>query len=162
GEWLGYAVDVSTGGNYYLELRAATNFDFPDSSYYVVVDEVKVTDFIVLPNTGGWDQYQWIGETTIALTAGTHLIKIVSVMPYFGLNSIRIASTAASRPYYGAPAAVRGWIEAEAFDAGGEGVGYHDTTPGNQGDSGFRDGEDVDIFVTNDQGSGSPYIVKNL
>ena len=29
--------------------------------------------------------------------------------------------------------AIPGTIQAEDFDAGGEGVGYHDTTPGNQG-----------------------------
>ncbi|MEN6341752.1 MAG: carbohydrate-binding protein [Methanospirillum sp.] len=39
---------------------------------------------------------------------------------------------------------VPGMIEAEAFDPGGEGVGYHDTTPGN-GFGACRTAEDVDI-----------------
>ena len=57
---------------------------------------------------------------------------------------------------------VPGTFEAEDFDQGGEGVGYHENTPGNQGDAGYRIGEDVDNFVTNDAQSGSPYIVKNF
>lgn len=43
------------------------------------------------------------------------------------------APTEASGPYLGTPAHVPGIIEAEAFDYGGEGVGYHDTSPGNSG-----------------------------
>ncbi|CAN0042673.1 unnamed protein product, partial [Hapterophycus canaliculatus] len=39
----------------------------------------------------------------------------------------------ASGPYLGDPAAVPGTIEAEEFDFGGEGVGYHDTSAGNSG-----------------------------
>jgi hypothetical protein len=162
GEWLAYTISVATSGNYDLELRAATNFDFPNSSYYVQVDGTNVSGIITLPDTGGWDQFQWIGKRTIALTAGTHLLKIVSVTPYFALNSIRITSTVASSPYFGTPTAVPGEFQAEAFDRGGEGVAYHDNSPGNQGDSGLRTGEDVDVFVSNDAGSGSPYIVKNF
>lgn len=36
-------------------------------------------------------------------------------------------------PYGGTPAPVPGTVEAELFDLGGEGAGYHDTTPGSQG-----------------------------
>jgi subtilisin family serine protease len=50
------------------------------------------------------------------------------------------------------PAAVPGLIEAENFDSGGEGVAYHDTTPGNLGGQ-YRAG-DVDIATTNDVGGG--------
>lgn len=43
------------------------------------------------------------------------------------------APTEAFGPYLGTVATIPGTIEAEAFDYGGEGVGYHDTTPGNSG-----------------------------
>lgn len=43
------------------------------------------------------------------------------------------APTAAFGPYLGEAAVVPGTIEAEAFDYGGEGVGYLETTPGNSG-----------------------------
>lgn len=35
------------------------------------------------------------------------------------------------QPYGGLPAKIPGTIQAEEFDLGGEGAGYHDTTPGN-------------------------------
>ncbi len=41
-------------------------------------------------------------------------------------------------------------IKAVRFDKGGEGVSYHDTTPGNNGDQpGFRSGENIDVDVSN-------------
>lgn len=55
-------------------------------------------------------------------------------------------------PYGGAPVALPGRIEAENFDLGGEGVGYHDTTSGNYGNK-YRN-TDVDITTTGDVGGG--------
>lgn len=49
-------------------------------------------------------------------------------------------------------------LEAENFDEGGEGVGYHDTSPLNQGGA-YRD-EGVDISATTDFGGG--YTVGNI
>ncbi|MFL5241582.1 MAG: carbohydrate-binding domain-containing protein [Gemmataceae bacterium] len=49
-------------------------------------------------------------------------------------------------------------IEAENFDRGGEGVAYHDTTPGNSGNAtGFRSSENinVDVAITSDVGGGN-------
>ena len=45
-----------------------------------------------------------------------------------------------------APVAAPGRIEAEDFTCGSEGVAYHDSTPGNQGTSSYRFGEDVDVW----------------
>lgn len=45
-----------------------------------------------------------------------------------------------------------GRIEAEAYGTGGEGVSYHDTTPGNSG--GACRGDDVDLAQTSDTGGG--------
>lgn len=43
------------------------------------------------------------------------------------------APTAPSGPFMGSVAVVPGTIEVEEFDYGGEGIGYHDTSPGNSG-----------------------------
>jgi hypothetical protein len=48
------------------------------------------------------------------------------------------------QPFRGQALTVPGRIEAEDFDRGGEGVGYHDTTPGDAGQLRWRE-EDVDI-----------------
>jgi hypothetical protein len=47
-------------------------------------------------------------------------------------------------PFTGAAVAMPGVIEAENFDKGGEGVAYHDASPGNSGGQ-YRLNEDVDI-----------------
>ena len=46
-------------------------------------------------------------------------------------------------------------VEAEAFDVGGNGVSYFDTTAGNAGDSNVRPGEDVELYATTDYAGGS-------
>jgi beta-glucanase (GH16 family) len=48
-------------------------------------------------------------------------------------------------PYLIQAAPVPGTIEFEDFDLGGEGVSYHDTTPENNGNAGFRESDGVDI-----------------
>lgn len=54
-------------------------------------------------------------------------------------------SGSAQSPFGGSPAAVPGTIKAADFDNGGEGVAYHDTTPGNQSASTYR-ATDVDMY----------------
>jgi hypothetical protein len=93
GEWLVYTVNVASSGWYDIELRAATNFDFPDSAFRVEVDGVNVTGTVVLSDTGGWSNYQWIGKRTLTLNAGTHILKVVSEQQYFDLNRIRVAAS---------------------------------------------------------------------
>ena len=46
-------------------------------------------------------------------------------------------------------------VDAEDFDAGGNGVAYFDTSAGNSGDSPLRPGEDVELFTTSDYAGGS-------
>jgi hypothetical protein len=55
-------------------------------------------------------------------------------------------------PFSGTPIALPGTIQAENYDKGGEGVGYHDTTSGNSG--GAYRSDNVDIKATTDAGGG--------
>ena len=59
-----------------------------------------------------------------------------------------------STPYLTTPAAIPGTIEVENFDNGGEGVAYHDDSPGNAG--GVYRATDVDIAANADN---SGYVV---
>ena len=93
GEWLNYTISVPTNGNYDIELRVATNVDFPNRAYRLYVDGADVTGQVTLPDTGGWANYQWAGKKTVALTAGTHVLKIASEQQYFSFNQIRMAAT---------------------------------------------------------------------
>jgi len=58
----------------------------------------------------------------------------------------------ASTPFGGSAAPIPGLIEAEKFDDGGEGIAYHDLTPGNAGGQ-YRQ-TNVDIATALDAGGG--------
>ena len=160
GERLIYTVAVARTATYAIEVRAATHSSFPDASFRVFVDGSDVTGAVVLPNTGGWTSYQWVGKRSLQLNAGQRRIEIVSDRPWFALNTVRFTEQPAT-PFTGVPIPVPGSFEAEHFDFGGEGVAYHDTTPGNQGDAQFRATEDADVFTSGDAG-GDAYAIKHF
>ncbi|MFD0631934.1 carbohydrate-binding protein [Catenulispora yoronensis] len=62
-------------------------------------------------------------------------------------------TTTPGGPYGGTPAAVPGTVQAENYDTGGEGVGYHVTSVNGSGNSYRSDG--VDLEATSDTGGGS-------
>jgi hypothetical protein len=68
------------------------------------------------------------------------------------LNNAMSAPPAGSGPFTGTPITVPGRFEAEAYDKGGSGVAYLDTTAGNS--SGAYRSDDVDIRVTSDVSGG--------
>jgi endonuclease/exonuclease/phosphatase family metal-dependent hydrolase len=132
-----------------------------------------------LANWGWMDGAYWLSQpTTIAFsTSGTHTLRIqtredgvaldqvvLSASTYFSsapgqiMNDATIVpkpattspATTTASPYGGSAAAIPGTIKAENFDNGGEGVGYHDTTPGNSG--GQYRSTDVDIEASADGG----------
>jgi hypothetical protein len=69
----------------------------------------------------------------------------IALRPRLTITYSESGQNCASGPYNGSAAAVPGEIEAENFDCGGEGTGYHDLTPTNDGGSQYRPGEAVDI-----------------
>lgn len=118
----------------------------------------------------GWmDGAYWLAQaTTVSFaSSGTHTLRVqtredgaaidqvvLSPATYFtaapgaAVNDTTIvarpAPVTASNPYSGSPAAVPGTIQAAGYDLGGEGVGYHDTTPGNSGGAFRADGVDLE------------------
>jgi carbohydrate binding protein with CBM6 domain/beta-propeller repeat-containing protein len=88
GEWMKYTINVQTATNHDIELRVTSAF--ADSAFHVEIDGVDVTGRISVPNTGSWSSFQWVGKKGIPLTAGKHVLKIVSDQQYFDLNSVRV------------------------------------------------------------------------
>jgi hypothetical protein len=142
GEWLEYTITVSQAGTYRLELLVSS--DWTTSRWRAEIDGVPMTGPVAIPHTGSWDMFQWVGIDGIPLTAGTHVLRIVADQEYFGFAALRLAQISSRLPFKGTPFSVPGQIEAEDFDQGGEGVAYHDLTPGNQG-SFYRTDVDADI-----------------
>ena len=63
--------------------------------------------------------------------------------PVDGVGPHVAVAAVVSSPYGGTPITVPGTVLAERYDRGGDGVAYHDTTPGNAG--GTLRGDDVDL-----------------
>jgi hypothetical protein len=163
GEWLAYSVAVPSAGSYTVGFRVASSGT--GGTVHVMLDGTNVTGAVALPNTGGWDTWQTVSKTGVALAAGAHILKLVVDANGSGgaaadINWIRVSSSgaAASTPFTGTAAALPGTIQAENYDKGGEGIAYHDTTAGNSGGVYRSDG--VDIKATTDS-SGS-YNIKSV
>ena len=88
--------------------------------------------------------------------AGIHTLsaRATNLAGYAGTSADVIVR--AHGPFGGVPAVVPGQVEAEQFDLGGEGLGYHETTPANEGGK-YRPGEAVDI--TQDTSASNGYAV---
>jgi hypothetical protein len=74
GEWLTYTVNVTNAGTYTFDARVASLGG--GGTFHVEVDGVDKTGAMTIPNTGAWQGWQTISKPGIALTAGTHVIKI--------------------------------------------------------------------------------------
>ncbi len=96
GEWLAYTVNVPADGNYDLAIRAATRMS---SAFHIEVDGVNVTGSVSVPNTGGWDAFQWVGKTGVPLKAGKRVLKVYADKEYFDVAAISaLASSGTSSP----------------------------------------------------------------
>ncbi|HMC71034.1 MAG TPA: carbohydrate-binding protein, partial [Mycobacteriales bacterium] len=159
GEWLKYSVSVATTGTYTLDARVAS--PGAGGTFHVEVDGTDATGALAVPNTNGWQNWVTVSRAGISLTAGPHVLRVVidtnGATGYWGnLNYVRVTAAGAppptSTPFGGTAAPIPGLIEAENFDDGGEGIAYHDLTPGNSG--GLYRQTDVDIATATDTGGG--------
>src|SRR5216117_1904062 len=74
GERLNYTVNVQTATNYDIELRVSSQFS--TSAFHVEIDGQNVTGSVVVPNSGNWNTFQWVGKKAVALPAGQHVLKV--------------------------------------------------------------------------------------
>ncbi len=161
GEWLEYTISVPTAGFYYVVARASNQNWSPAPKFRIEIEgRGDVTGDITVPNTQSWDIFTWVGSNAVYLNAGTQVLRFVSSQQYFGLNTISVGPAANPSPYTGTPIAVPASWAAADFDNGGEGVAYHDNTPGNAGGQ-YRTSENVDTIPSTDSGGGT-YVVNNF
>jgi hypothetical protein len=91
GEWLRYTIDVAKTGRYDIKLKVSSASSA--GRFHVQVGGQNVTGSVAVPDTGGWDQFRWVGRNGVTLQAGRHVMKVVADRQYFNLNSIRITGT---------------------------------------------------------------------
>jgi hypothetical protein len=113
---------------------------------------------MTIPDTGGWQRWQTIVKTGVTFAGGRQIFRLVldanGPTGVFGnVNHLRVtAASGPPPPFGGTTARLPGIIEAENFDEGGAGLGYHDSSAGNSGGQ-YRT-TDVDIEVARDTGGG--------
>lgn len=71
-EWIAYTVDIKKAGKYLVKTRVAS----PKStgSFHLSLDGTDVTDELMIPNTGGYQNWDNV-EAEVSLPAGRHLLK---------------------------------------------------------------------------------------
>ena len=166
GEWLRFTVNVSQAGTYYVNTRVASVGS--GGTFHIEFKGSDRTGAMRVPNTGGWRSYQDLGAT-VSLEAGVQEMRIVfdsngssgfvGNLSYLEFSYQGGATAPAPGPtsgsgspsaFGGTARSLPGGVQAEDFDTGGNGVGYYDHTPGNQG--GVYRSTDVDIATTSSGG----------
>ena len=92
GEWMKYTVNVPANGNYDLGVRAANNTS-SGGAFHIEVDGANATGTIPVTNTGSWNTYQWFGKKGVALTAGTHVVRLVSDQQWFNVSALSMLAS---------------------------------------------------------------------
>lgn len=90
GEWLEYSIDVKEAGAYQFRANVSTGLE--NSSFQLFLDNVAISDTIVVPQGEDWDTYGYVeGETTKELTTGKHVLKVLITGSYVNLDWILFA-----------------------------------------------------------------------
>ncbi|MEN6342660.1 MAG: carbohydrate-binding protein [Methanospirillum sp.] len=149
GEFLAYTANVTQDGAYTVTARVASPNTGRRMSVAVVGGE---TTSIIVPNTGSFATFTNV-TAPINLTAGTQTLVLTFFGDGMNVNWLSFAPTVpptptpTPTPTVGPqpfkPNHIPGRVQAENYDRGGEGVAYHDTTPGNEG--GVYRLDDVDV-----------------
>nr|WP_293902568.1 carbohydrate-binding protein [Sporocytophaga sp.] len=89
GEWLEYTINVAASGTYDLNARVAADGD--GKVFHIEIDGKDVTGPIVVPNTGGWQNWQTISLNSVNIEAGDHVMRIAFDASYMNLNYIELS-----------------------------------------------------------------------
>lgn len=136
GDYFHYTRDVAVGGNFDVILRTA---GATAGSVQLSMDG-RVLATAAVPASGGSQTWVDVSLLGLPLPAGTHTFTITAVTGGFNLHYLNI-----KKVHLLSASSV---VPAESYAGGGEGTGYHDTTPGSEATPsapGFLRAEDVDI-----------------
>jgi hypothetical protein len=101
GEWLEYTVNVKAAGTY--QIRANVSSGLENSSFRLFLDDEAISDTIVVPKGEDWDTYGSVeDETSKALTAGEHVLKLAITGGYVNLDWILFAKDLSQVPIFNA------------------------------------------------------------
>lgn len=89
-EWLAYAVDVTTAGDYDITLRSASAGTGGEITLVIDGNSVAST---VLPVTGDWQSFESTTIEKVNLTEGEHRLQLMMTAGSFNLNYITFTPT---------------------------------------------------------------------
>ena len=75
GDWLAYTIDVTESGSFTIDARVASRG--AGGTFHLEVDGVDVSGALTIPETGGWQNWQWISKAGVSLAAGRRTLRIV-------------------------------------------------------------------------------------
>ena len=109
----------------------------------------------------GWQSSPTYTDTQVTQLVNSYRVKARDTGDNLNQTAYSAEATVTIAPYAydGQVPTIPNKIQAHLFDGGGQGVTYHDTTPGNSGDQ-FRTREDVDIVAITDGQAG--YAIDNI
>jgi glucose/arabinose dehydrogenase len=74
GEWLVYTIQVLEQKRYDMRFSVSTPYDA--QSIYLALDGVRSSSQFVIPNTGGWQNWQEMKINSVLLPAGVHQLAV--------------------------------------------------------------------------------------
>ncbi|WP_341835886.1 carbohydrate-binding protein [Chitinophaga pollutisoli] len=129
GEWLRFTVQVNYAGRYRLYCKVASPNDH--GRLRIEVDDVNVSGSMVVPKSGGYQNWRTLMVDNIQLTEGTK--TIYHYLETGGYNAGRFAFIPMDRvPYNIQPHSIPGNIFATEFDFGLPNESYYDSDEGNK------------------------------
>jgi len=126
GEWLKYAVNVTTAGTYQLQARLACPLN--NQTLHIEMDGVNVSGPIAVPNTGSYTTWQTVTVTTSALTVGPKVMRLVVDGGDFDVNYVAFGLPAS--PLVGQTLVLRGNNSLFVSNAAGNSLNCTQTVAG--------------------------------
>jgi hypothetical protein len=91
GEWLEYTVNVAKEQDYVLTVRYATKSENAGVKLYV--DDVAVTEDIIVPQGNDWDTYAVHDAGLVKLPKGEHILKMEILGNYVNIDWLNFEDT---------------------------------------------------------------------
>ncbi len=138
GEWLEYTVNITRTGTFNIEAGVASAGAGAGGAFELLVDGSKIGGTVSVPGTSSTVSFQTVSAGTVTFaTTGQRVLRINMLttgtggfVGHIDNISIGIAQTPFGDTALAIAAAGSVTMQAENYDLGGEGVAYHDATPG--------------------------------
>ena len=90
GEWLTYTLNVAATGTYSIGLRASNNLSPATTASFRIEVGGQIVGHISVPNTGGWDAFQWFMLDNVPLNQGEQTLRLYAEQQYANVNQLEI------------------------------------------------------------------------